>query len=211
MCGSKGFSRAATSSDLASVALIHLDAFPGFFLTKLGYKFLHLMYRVFFSNPDGIFVVYESNASQLLGFAVGTLGSGKKDRWLSLYFIPQFIIAVIPATLREPRIVISRLVARFIASGTPCDLPSDGAILRSIGVLSSARGGGAASVLLYSFEQEALRRGGNHVYLTTDQDNNERAKKFYTRMGYNVIKRFNQHKNRPMLLMSKKIDDNVHE
>ncbi len=76
-------------------------------------------------------------------------------------------------------------------------------MLRSIGVLNSERGGGAASSLLCSFEQIALRRGASHVYLTTDQDNNERAQKFYKRHGYAIAESFIQDGQRPMWLMYK--------
>lgn len=169
------------------------------------------MYRAFLGNPAGIFVVHETEDGQVTGFAVGALSSGKKDRWLALRFMPQFLWAALPAIFRRPRTIIARLVSRFFETGSSFNVPNDAAVLRSIGVLTSARGGGAAGGLLSAFEQMALRQGATHVYLTTDQDNNERAQKFYKRHGYGVAACFQQDGQRPMWLMSKLLRGVVHE
>lgn len=203
--------RQALISDVSSVARIHLDAFEGFFLSELGYGFLCVMYRAFLVNPAGVFVVHESKDGQVTGFAVGALSSGQKDRWLALRFLPQFLLAALPAIFRRPRMIVTRLASRFFETGSSLDLPKDAALLRSIGVLSSERGGGAAGGLLEAFEQIALRQGATHVYLTTDQDNNERAQKFYKRSGYSLAECFQQDGQRSMWLMSKLLRGVVHE
>jgi GNAT superfamily N-acetyltransferase len=203
--------RQAMISDVPSVARIHLDAFEGFFLSELGYRFLCVMYRAFLVNPAGVFIVHESRDGQVTGFAVGALSSGHKDRWLALRFMPQFLWAALPAIFRRPRTIITRLASRFFGTGSSFNVPNDAAVLRSIGVLASARGGGAAGGLLGAFEQMALRQGATHVYLTTDQDNNERAQKFYKRHGYCVAECFQQDGQRPMWLMSKLLRGVIHE
>jgi GNAT superfamily N-acetyltransferase len=203
--------RLALISDVPSVARIHLDAFEGFFLSELGYGFVCVMYRAFLVNPAGVFVVHESKDGQVTGFAVGALSNGHKDRWLALRFMPQFLWAALPAIFRRPRTIVTRLAARFFETGASFDVPNDVALLRSIGVLTSERGSGAAVGLLGAFEQMALRQGATHVYLTTDQDNNERAQKFYKRHGYSVSECFQQDSQRPMWLMSKLLRGVVHE
>lgn len=208
---SKDRCRQALISDVATVARVHLEAFEGFFLSELGYRFLCVMYRAFLVNPAGVFVVHESKDGQVTGFAVGALSSGPKDRWLAWRFMPHFLWAVLPAIFRHPRTIVTRLGARFFDTGSSFNVPDDAAMLRSIGVLTSERGGGAAAGLLVAFEQMALRQGATHVYLTTDQDNNERAQKFYKRHGYSFAECFQQDGQRPMLLMSKLLRDVVHE
>lgn len=203
--------RQALISDVPGVARIHLEAFEGFFLSELGYRFLCVMYRAFLVNPASIFVVRESKHGQILGFAVGALSSGQKDRWLALRFMFHFLWAILPAIFRCPGKVITRLSSRFFESGSPFDVPNDAAVLRSIGVLTSERGGGTANGLLVAFEQMALRKGAAHVYLTTDQDQNERAQNFYKRHGYVVAQRFYQDGRRPMWLMSKHLMGVVNE
>lgn len=51
--------RLADERDIDAVASVHLAAFPGFFLTSLGRKFLSEMYRGFLKHPSGIFFVAE--------------------------------------------------------------------------------------------------------------------------------------------------------
>ena len=203
--------RQALISDVPSVARIHLEAFEGFFLSELGYGFLCVMYRAFLVNPAGVFVVHESKDGRVTGFAVGALSSGQKDRWLALRFMPHFLWAALPAIFRRPRTIVTRLASRFFETGSSFDVPKDAAVLRSIGVLTSERGGGAAGGLLGAFEQMALRQGAASVYLTTDQDNNERAQNFYKRHGYGVAEFFQQDGQRPMWLMSKLLKGVVHE
>jgi GNAT superfamily N-acetyltransferase len=209
--GSNDRCRQALITDVPSVARIHLEAFEGFFLSELGYSFLCVMYRAFLVNHAGVFVVHESKDGQVTGFAVGALSSGQKDRWLALRFMPQFLWAALPEIFRRPRTIVTRLGARFFETGASFVVPNNAALLRSIGVLTSERGGGAAGGLLGAFEQMALREGATHVYLTTDQDNNERAQKFYKRHGYSVAECFQQDGQRPMLLMSKLLMGVVYE
>ena len=147
----------------------------------------------------------------MTGFAVGALSSGKKDRWIALRYLPEFLVAALPAIRRKPNLIVRRLVARFFETDASYVLPRDVAVLRSIGVLTSERGGGAASALLDAFEKLALQHGANQVYLTTDQQNNERAQNFYKRHGYQVAECFQQNGRRPMWLMSKLLRPVVHE
>jgi GNAT superfamily N-acetyltransferase len=208
---SKDRCRQALFSDVPSVARIHLEAFEGFFLSELGYRFVCVMYRAFLYNPAGVFVVHESKNGQVTGFAVGALSCGKKDRWLALRFMPQFLWAALPSIFRRPRLIVTRLAARFFDTGVSFNVPNDVAVLRSIGVLISERGGGASSGLLGAFEQMASIKGAARVYLTTDQDHNERAQNFYMRHGYGVTQCFHQDGQRPMWLMSKLLMGVVHE
>lgn len=209
--GSRDRCRQALISDVPSVARIHLEAFEGFFLSELGFRFLCVMYRAFLFNPAGIFVVNESKDGQITGFAVGALSSGQKDRWLALRYMPHFLWAALPAIFQCPHKLVTRLSSRFFETGSSFDVPNDTAVLRSIGVLTSERGGGAAGRLLGAFEQMALRQGATHIYLTTDQDHNERAQNFYKRHGYGVEACFHQDGQRPMWLMSKHLMGVVHE
>lgn len=195
--------RLALISDVPCVARIHLEAFDGFFLSELGYKFLCVMYRAFLLNPASIFVVHESKHGQVTGFAVGALNCGKKDRWLALRFMPSFLWAALPAFFRCPRITVTRIATRFFETGPSFHVPNRAAMLRSIGVLVSERGGGTAGSLIVAFEKMAVQLGATHSYLTTDQDNNERAQNFYKRHGYEVAECFLQDRCRPMWLMFK--------
>jgi GNAT superfamily N-acetyltransferase len=168
------------------------------------------MYRAFLKSPSSLFVVFETTSGQLAGFAVGAM-EGQKDRWLAVRFLPQFLWAVVPAVLRHPVPVVKRLCARFFDAGESLQVPYGAAVLRSIGVLPSFQGVGAAASLLQAFEGLALEKGAGQVFLTTDEVNNERPQRFYERGGYELVARFQQDGERGMWLMSKNLTGQIHE
>lgn len=195
--------RQATIQDLPKIAKIHSEAFPGFFLTTLGIQFLVVMYKAFLMNPSSIFLIHENESDDLNGFAVGAMQSENNDRKMALRMLPQFIWAVLPALFSHPIVVFKKLTARFFQTGEAPFIPSDVAVLRSIGVQPVARGGGLASSLLVSFEEVSKKRGAKQVYLTTDADNNERAQRFYEKNGYVFVEAYRQDSDRQMWSMSK--------
>lgn len=198
--------RKAVGTDIDDVVRVHLEAFPGFFLTDLGAPFLRVMYKTFLMDANGIFVVHRSEMGELDGFAVGTLTSQTRDRWLALRFLPEFMVAAIPAMLARPRQVGVRLAQRFFETDEMPEMPKGSAVLRSIGVLGSARGAGAADALLRAFEGDASARGACRLCLTTNEDDNQRAQRFYAKHGYEMVTRFHQSGSRRMWLMSKRLD-----
>jgi ribosomal protein S18 acetylase RimI-like enzyme len=200
-----GQCRPATLPDIPVVAQIHLSAFPGFFLSQLGNRFLCVMYKAFLLNPSGVFVVYNTDNQSLAGFAVGSLAQSGTDRIIALRFLPSFLWAVMPALLRRPGVVLGRLAARFFETGATPSIPADAMVLRSIGVVPAARGRAVASSLIAAFEALAAEHGARHVFLTTDEENNDRAQRFYQRHGYVMSSRFRQDGKRWMWLMSKTI------
>lgn len=196
--------RSARLDDISEIAKIHIEAFPGFFLTTLGFSFLEVMYRSFLSNPSGIFIVQEQD-DKVCGFAVGSLSSSKKDRHLALSYFFQFFCVLAPAVLRHPVSVTRRIISRFFSTGEQPVIPVGSAFLRSIGVPSSNRGNGAAMKILAQFEFEARRLGASSIVLTTDELDNERALGFYTKQGYLIAQKFKQDDRRKMLLLAKSI------
>jgi hypothetical protein len=93
----------AMSSDTSDVVRVHLDVSPGFFLSELGAPFLRVMCKSFLMDANGIYLVHRAEIGEMDGFAVGTLTSQVRDRWLALRFLPEFLVASIPATLVRAR------------------------------------------------------------------------------------------------------------
>jgi len=196
--------RTATVNDISQVTAIHIAAFPGFFLTTLGPVFLQTMYQAFLLNQGGVFVVDDQDG-QTRGFAVGALQSAGRDRNLAFRFLPKFILALIPAAIRNPIKVIKRVGSQFLSSNEKLEIPYNAAVLRSIGVLPTFKGAGVAGLLLQEFEHQAYKKGANSVALTTDALDNERAIGFYRKHGYTVTREFKQDGKRPMYLMIKQL------
>ena len=64
--------REATIRDMDAIVKIHDQAFPEFFLTSLGDKFLKLYYTSVLNHTDGVLLVCE-NDNNMIGFCAGTL------------------------------------------------------------------------------------------------------------------------------------------
>jgi GNAT superfamily N-acetyltransferase len=185
-----------------------LEAFPGFFLSQLGPRFLFAMYKAFLMNSASIIFVCETSHSGVIGFVVGQTESGGGDRVHAVRYLPQFLLAVIVVVLKNPLFIIRRLFARFFNFGHSPNIPCGEVVLRSIGVCPKYQGRGVASILVSAFESVASDRGAKNVYLTTDEENNTRAQNFDQRCGYSFVSRFQQDGTRWMWLMKKSIQPN---
>lgn len=168
------------SRHVGEVVQIHLGAFPEFFLTFLGARFLSEFYQAFVSEPTAITVVAESDTGGVCGVVVGTLtpaGFFKRllrGRWWA------FALASAGALLRKPSIA-PRLIR---ALGYRGEAPNGNqrALLSSIAVDPSCQGTGVGRRLVECWLAEAQRRGARGCYLTTDSKGNETVNAFYHRI-----------------------------
>jgi len=176
------------------VVQVHLQSFPGFFLTYLGERFLRELYTAILQDPSGIAFVYQEGG--LLGFVAGTdQPAGFYKRLLSRRLVP-FGLASLGPALRQPHI-IPRLLR---AQNTPTEAdPGEGCgTLMSIAVTPSAQGRGVGGQLLQAFLEEAKGRGLAEVNLTTDRLDNEEVNQFYQRHGFRLTRAFSTPEGRAM-------------
>ncbi len=175
--------RAAAERDLLEIITIHKAAFPGFFLTMLGDRFLHELYRGFLNDSGSIFLIASQDEKQI-GFVVGTTephGLFKRlliSRWYA------FILAGFPGILRHTLQIIRRFVAAITYRGEKPEGLEKATLLSSIGILPQYSGLGVGRMLVDDFCQEAFSRGTKHVYLLTDRLGNEVANRFYLKCGF---------------------------
>jgi len=206
--------RFAANNDLEEVVSVHLEAFPNFFLSKLGSRFLYTMYKAFLESGSSIFIVSVNDAGNVAGFAVGMLKNGPSDLRLALKYFPSFAMAVLPSLIFSPWMIFKRLFASFAnisKSSVLPSVPSDSVLLRSIGIHPSLRGSGVGSTLIRNFEICARKRRVSQIVLTTDEHSNDRALFFYYRHGYSVTNQFLQDSERSMLILSKHVLDSSNE
>jgi len=169
--------------DIPAVVGIHLQSFPGFFLTFLGPSFLKLLYEGVGRHPQGIALVSESD-SGIDGFVAGVADQSGFYRRLIKTRVVRFAGASLGAVLRRPRIV-PRLV-RALGQSRQSERSAARACLMSIAVRPGASGKGAGRALVSAFSEAMAARGIREYCLTTDRDFNDRVNQFYLRLGFRL-------------------------
>ena len=199
--------RPARGSDIDDIVAIHVQAFPGFFLTTLGRRFLSELYRGFMVSSSGRLLVAEVDGT-ITGFVAGTLSSERffrtllRERWLF------FAFAAAGAAIRRPHAVVPRLLSALSYRGeAPSRLPK-AALLSSIGVDPDRSGLGIGSMLVHAYCEEARKQGLSSVYLTTDRNANDSANRFYVRQGFLVESEIRRRNGRTMLRYVRTLVDN---
>jgi len=176
---------------------LHLNAFPDFFLTSLGYRFLMLLYRGYMQHPQGICLVSEEGG-RLNGFVAGTMEPAGFFRTLLRRQAFQFAFAAAPGLLKNPVHTIKKcLAALFYRGEQPQGIP-DAALLSSLAVSPAAQGQGFGRDLVLAFAEEVRRRHGKAIYLITDEENNVGVNRFYERCGFVLFDTFEKTGKRAM-------------
>ncbi len=186
--------RPMSQQDIIQVASLHIQAFPGFFLSCLGGGFLKELYTSILADPSGIAYVYET--SKLEGFVAGTTHpAGFYRRLLStrlLYFCLPTILPIVTQPYIIPRLFRALNSPRDADAGEGCGT------LMSIAVSPDAQGKGIGKQLVGAYLAEAAHRGNAEVNLTTDRLNNEAVNCFYVRYGFRLNRYFTTPEGREM-------------
>lgn len=179
--------RDAGNDDIPQLAQAHLQAFEGFYMTKLGTGFLKEYYRSVFEYDGGILLVASTgNHAALAGFAVGFIDSPAFYRWLRSRRM-RLALATVPGLLRDPRLCLrlfqssGRVRRESQGEGTARDCE-----LASLGVLPSCQGNGVGRLLVQAFLTRSRKMGADRVSLTTDAQDNNRVKHFYQSLGFRL-------------------------
>lgn len=176
--------RPLLATDISRVVEIHLSAFPEFFLSFLGPKFLHLFYAQAVELGE-IALVIEVEGS-IVGFVVGSAcpsGFFKRLLYRKAFL---FALAAIPSILRQPSSFLR--VARALLKPAEAARPAYTATLMSLAVDQEAQRGGIGRMLAIGFLAEAARRGAKCADLTTDKFGNDGVNIFYRKLGFRVVR-----------------------
>lgn len=175
--------RPLTEGDIDAIVSVHMAAFPNFFLTFLGPRFLREFYFSFLCDEAGVgFTAVEAVSEKIVGVIVGPVrphGYFKrllKRRWWS------FCLASIGAVTRRPSTLKRLLRAVFYRGEAP--LGPDRALLSSIAVCPSMQKSGVGRALLDAWLGAVRKRGASGAFLTTDAENNDYVNSFYRRCGW---------------------------
>lgn len=176
--------RPLAPEDVVRSVEIHLLAFPGFFLSFLGPRFLRLFYGEAIALGEIAFAGEVDG--KVAGFVMGSTRPGGFYKLLLRRRLVGFALAAAPAVLRRPGIALR--VGRALAKPGEAVRSEGTATLMSIAVDPGVQGVGLGKGLVLAFIEEAARRGASKVDLTTDRDANERTNAFYRSLGFRVAR-----------------------
>lgn len=168
---------------LEGVVGVHQAAFPGFFMTQLGPRFLREYYRCVAEVPTGILLT-EIHDGACIGFVAGFIDPVAFYTELRRRRVRLGLAALRGIASRPARIVT--LLADYRRTTTAARRPpeADTAELSSLGIMPSASARGVGSRLVRSFIEAAAIAGANRVLLTTDAYGNVAVNRFYERLGF---------------------------
>ena len=189
--------RKARKEDLAAIANVHLQAFPGFFLTELGPRFLTQYYAAVLAYDGGILITATRDGA-VLGFVSGFVEPSRFYR--TMRAMPhRYLIAAMAGVVRRPSLILRlagnvmrvRREAVKVAGSHECELSS-------LAVSPQIHRGGTGRRLVGVFLEQAWAMGATSVRLTTDANGNEGVNRFYSSLGFRAGRSLVSHGNRLM-------------
>lgn len=180
--------RLVDNAQAQAFAELHGQAFPGFFLSQLGSRFLTLLYTHYLQSERCICIVAIDD-----GLGQAPKGLAVAIRHPSLFYKElfakhwlAFAWRALPSLLKNPLFVAKKLWSAVFYRGDQVEsIEAENAVLLStISVSPVAQGQGVGRRLLQEIECCANESGSAFVYLTTDRDANVEVNEFYQRNGY---------------------------
>ncbi|MCX8484527.1 MAG: GNAT family N-acetyltransferase [Bacteroidia bacterium] len=176
--------------EINDVVKIHLKAFPGFFLTKLGNEVLEVFYKSLLKSKGTIFYGVK-NEGELVGFLVASLEP--KGLYTKLFFknIVRFALPLFFSFLKNLNF-LKRMIISVMSSNKVSISQSYPTSLLSICVSPSNAGKGVGKFLLNRLEKELILQNQSGYYLTTDAENNIATNRFYLSCGFKLYDTYSQ-------------------
>ena len=187
--------RTISFKDLDALVLVHISAFQGFFLTKLGVSFLKYYYRSVLKSKQGILLGAFIDEI-LIGFCAACRRSAGFNASLIRDNLLGFILIGFKLIFTRP-LAMLRLIKNLSKTGEHDD-NGEYAELMSIGVYKTVQNSGAGKLLLTSLESLLKKDGIRRLSLTTDVENNENTLAFYSKAGFKEMYMFVTYPQRKM-------------
>ena len=198
--------RKSCKEDLDSIVKIHLIAFEGYFLSKLGYDFIYQYYQMYIDS-DEVLLVAVNDEKKVIGFVCGLENSSDfynemKMRWYRFLSV-QFVFN----SLKLYKLVFKKMISIFAKNKVnPINYPEYSNELTSISIIPEYSGYGIGTKLLTEYILKVRdNKKSKSIVLTTDFFDNDNVINFYKKNGFNIYTDFCQSVNRKMLVLIKKI------
>ena len=182
----------ARQSHVPGMVQCHINAFPGRFMTEMGYHWLCALYLFFIKHHGGICLVAVDTGEKVVGLAVGG-DPNIRNEFLSSAIIryPHLIFWKFLRKRLVRRVLIKELAGKFHRRH-PVDNSGDtkgqGVVtgsgnLLSLCVLPDFKGSGVGGKLIESFKLACADEGYKHLTLSVAGENT-RAMAFYRKHGW---------------------------
>ncbi|MFJ4055427.1 GNAT family N-acetyltransferase [Pseudomonas sp. NPDC089743] len=176
---------------LTALSKLHVRAFPGFFLSSLGERFLNLLYKSYIEAEDcACFASFRETDGEVE--IIGSIVVISKPAYFykSIFRANglRFAVYAIPSLLKNTLTVAKKLFSAVFYRGDADHDPefSDAGLIASICVSPDAQGLGVGREMLKYAEGWAADRKLNAVFLLTDKDHNDAVNLFYVKNGYEL-------------------------
>ena len=198
--------RKAAVNDVDAIVAIHQQAFPDFFLTTLGTRFLQLYYKCMCCCNDAVTLCAEEDGV-VKGFATSSYYSQGFNTSLIKKNLFKFGIMGVELLFTKPKAIL-RLAKNLDkkADGNAVEDKGEYAELYSIAVKPGNQGSGIGKKLLIATEEDVAKHN-SRLSLTTDYYNNEKTIGFYHSLGYQDYYEFTTYPDRKMWRMIKDLEN----
>lgn len=178
------------------IARIHMESFPGFFLTFLGEGFLTELYWGFITDTNSGVICAFDDTDRMVGF----LAYSKDISLFYQYLIGNRFVPLawrsMAAFLKKPAIIFRLLRAFRYSRAT--QRPDRYVHLSSLGVMNSVQNQGIGGLLVSTLKKTV--DDGSFVYINVDTDkcDNIAANDFYLSHGFKLDHSFTTPEGREM-------------
>ena len=181
--------RELVADDLAATARLHIDAFPGSALTKLGVEAVRRYYEWLLTGPHQTTALAGVIENELAGFVFGGTFNGamtgflrRNRRYLAARVLTHPWLVTTPL-FRERIALAGRLLLRRPRRSSPEPARSPAFGILAIAVGPKWQGCGVGKQLMIRAERIAIERGFERMQLTVASWN-QQAIEFYLRGGW---------------------------
>lgn len=185
----------ADSDTIERIAAIHMDGFPAFFLTKLGKRFIKLLYRCYIDdNESGIIVAKDDEG--IVGFIAYSNDYPAFYKKLIKRHLIQFAAYSLEASIKHPSFV-KRLLGAFRKSE---DVKKNEKYVEiaSICVDPKKASRGTGTMLMEYIKEDVNFSEYEYINLETDAGNNDRVNNFYKKNGFRLERTYTTREGRKM-------------
>lgn len=178
-----------------AITVLHLDAFPDFFLTKLGKRFVRLLYKCYLKDDEsGIIIAKDGDG--IIGFIAYSKNYPSFYKKLIKKHVVKFALCSIGAAIKHPSF-IKRLLGAFRKSDE-VKKTEKYVEIASICVDPKKSRKGTGTLLIDYIKNNIDYSVYKYINLETDADDNDKVNNFYVKNGFTLERTYTTREGRKM-------------